>query len=64
MDATVAEMVDATMAEVFQDATVLTVAHRLPLVVEKCDRVVVMSEGRLIEDGNPRSVLYCAPLVL
>lgn len=54
MDAATAELVDRTMTEVFQDATVLTVAHRLSSVVENCNRVVVISEGQLVEEGHPR----------
>lgn len=42
------------MAEAFADATVLSVAHRLPSVVRHCDRVAVMSEGRVVEEGRPR----------
>lgn len=56
MDAATAKMVDATMADVFREATVLTVAHRLPSVLEHCERVVVMSEGRVVEQGKPRYV--------
>lgn len=62
MDAATAEMVDAAMADVFKDATVLSVAHRLPSVMRHCDRVAVMSEGRVVEQGRPRcgmmSLLY------
>lgn len=66
MDAATAEMVDAAMAEAFEDATVLSVAHRLPSVMRHCDRVVVMSEGRVVEEGRPRcgkmSSRYCIVL--
>ena len=54
MDATTARFVDSAMAEAFRDATVLAVAHRLPTVLTSCDRVVVMSEGIVVEQGNPR----------
>ncbi|CAM9604685.1 unnamed protein product, partial [Hapterophycus canaliculatus] len=54
MDAATAKLVDAAMLEAFRDATVLTVAHRLPAVLTSCDRVVVMSEGIIIEEGAPR----------
>ncbi|CAM9097728.1 unnamed protein product [Laminaria digitata] len=56
MDAATADMVDTAMAEAFEDATVLSVAHRLPSVMRHCDRVVVMSEGRVVEQGRPRSL--------
>lgn len=54
MDAATAEAVDATMMEAFGEATVLTVAHRLSSVVKHCDRVAVMSEGQIVEEGVPR----------
>ena len=54
MDGATAALLDAAMAEAFRDATVLTVAHRLPVVLETCDRVAVMSNGRVAEEGRPR----------
>lgn len=54
MDAGTAKLVDATMAEAFQGCTVISVAHRLATVVKYCDRVAVMSDGRIIEQGLPR----------
>ena len=56
MDAATAKLVDAAMAEAFRDATVITVAHKLPALLESCDRVAVMSEGRVVEEGRPRCV--------
>ncbi|CBJ31188.1 ABC multidrug transporter [Ectocarpus siliculosus] len=56
MDVRTAKLVDAAMAEAFRDATVLTVAHRLPPVLESCDKVAVMSEGRVVEQGKPRDL--------
>ncbi|KAF4993418.1 hypothetical protein FGRMN_6505 [Fusarium graminum] len=35
--------------EVVQDATVLTVAHRLDTIISTCDKVVVMDSGRVVE---------------
>lgn len=61
MDAATAKLVDAAMAEAFRDATVITVAHRLPALLETCDRVAVMSEGRVVEEGRPRcGFSFCA----
>lgn len=54
MDAASAKTVDAAIAEAFRDATVLTVAHRLPALLQTCDRVAVMSEGRVVEQGRPK----------
>lgn len=64
MDAATAKLVDAAMAEAFRDATVITVAHRLPAVLETCDRVVVMSEGRVVEEGRPRCEVVFFVLLL
>jgi ABC-type multidrug transport system fused ATPase/permease subunit len=46
-----------TIAEVFRHATVITVAHRLSTLVELCTRVIVMAEGRVVEMGEPRTLL-------
>lgn len=54
MDAATAKVVDAAMSEAFRDATVITIAHRLPAVLKTCDKVVVLSEGRVVEEGRPR----------
>ena len=37
--------------------TVILVEHRLDRVVHLVDRMIVMDEGRIIADGNPRAVL-------
>ncbi|KAH0431463.1 hypothetical protein CcaCcLH18_07079 [Colletotrichum camelliae] len=39
----------AMLAEVMTDATVLTVAHRLDTIVDSCDRVLVMERGAVAE---------------
>jgi ATP-binding cassette, subfamily B, bacterial MsbA len=55
---------DAPTERAFQDAlahfvrhrAVLVVAHRLS-TVEKADHVVVLDQGRVVEEGDPRSLL-------
>lgn len=44
--------------------TILLVSHAMPVVVEHCDRAVLMEKGSMIADGNPREVteLYRAML--
>ena len=40
----------------FATATMLLVAHRLSSVMRFCTRVVVMSDGRIVETGSPISL--------
>jgi len=37
--------------------TFLTSSHDLEFVLEVCDRVVVLNEGRIVADGRPRQVM-------
>ncbi|MFC1944468.1 energy-coupling factor ABC transporter ATP-binding protein [Chloroflexota bacterium] len=37
--------------------TILIASHDLELVLEVCDRVVLIDEGRIIADGNPSEVM-------
>jgi ATP-binding cassette subfamily C (CFTR/MRP) protein 1 len=52
MDGETNEMVQGVIQEEFKGWTVIMVSHRLTDVV-KCDVVVVMGEGRVIEVGEP-----------
>ncbi|CAM9726714.1 unnamed protein product, partial [Phaeothamnion confervicola] len=47
-------VVAAALRRGFRRRTVVMVAHRLSTVVELCGRVVVMADGRVVEDGVPR----------
>jgi ABC-type multidrug transport system fused ATPase/permease subunit len=38
----------------FASCTIVMVAHRLHIVSEFCDRVLVLDRGRIVEDGDPR----------
>lgn len=46
----------ALLLEVLHLTTIITVAHRLANITEY-DRVLVMGEGRILEDGNPKELL-------
>ncbi|KAG9506491.1 hypothetical protein J7337_000023 [Fusarium musae] len=38
----------------FASCTIVMVAHRLHIVSEFCDRVLVLDRGRIVEDGDPQ----------
>ncbi|CCT61438.1 related to multidrug resistance protein [Fusarium fujikuroi IMI 58289] len=40
----------------FAGCTIVMVAHRLHIVSEFCDRVLVLDRGRIVEDGDPRTL--------
>jgi energy-coupling factor transporter ATP-binding protein EcfA2 len=42
--------------------TVLIVEHRLDLVSRIANRLVVLDEGRIVYDGEPRKIMYCSNL--
>jgi ABC-type multidrug transport system fused ATPase/permease subunit len=46
-----------TLARAFKHATVITIAHRMSTVLDLCDRVLVLSEGKVVEDGNPQELI-------
>jgi len=37
--------------------TLLIASHDLELILEACDRVVLMDDGRMVADGNPREIM-------
>ncbi|CAM9379987.1 unnamed protein product, partial [Choristocarpus tenellus] len=54
VDPATSALVQQAMGRAFKESTVLTVAHRLSTVMETCERVIVMSQGQLVEHGEPR----------
>lgn len=52
---------DRMMGEVlqreFKDYTVVMIAHRLGMVRDYFDRVVVLDQGRVVEEGRPRELI-------
>ncbi|CAL8071482.1 unnamed protein product [Orchesella dallaii] len=42
--------------DVFKDSTVLSIAHRLETIIDG-DRVLVLEDGILVEDGNPSALI-------
>ena len=48
---------DVTMQDIvkaeFENYSVIVISHRLDTVMNICDRVVVLSDGRVVEQGSP-----------
>ena len=45
------------------EETFLTSSHDLEFILEVCDRVLLMNEGRIVADGDPREVMNDADLM-
>ena len=46
----------SALAAVMEGKTVLAIAHRLS-TISQMDRIIVMDEGRIVEEGNHRELL-------
>jgi cobalt/nickel transport system ATP-binding protein len=44
--------------------TILISAHDLELILEICDRVIVLNQGKIVADGNPKNIMSNAELML
>ena len=56
VDFTTDLLVQQTIREQLSSSTILTIAHRIQTVLD-CDRIVVMSNGKICEEGNPRDLI-------
>jgi ATP-binding cassette subfamily B protein len=56
LDAETEKQVCRNLAEVFSHATVLFITHRLT-TLQRADRILFMSNGRIIEDGTHKELL-------
>jgi cobalt/nickel transport system ATP-binding protein len=43
--------------------TILVASHDLELILEVCQRVVLIDEGKIVADGNPREIMGDEPLM-
>lgn len=56
VDSATDNLVQEIIKEEFSDYTIVMVSHRLTIVVEYFDSVVVLDRGRVVETGNPRDL--------
>lgn len=56
LDATNESRISKALQEVYQDKTVIVVAHRLS-TVKDADQIIVLDEGKIVEVGNHESLL-------
>lgn len=56
LDAESEQHIQAAMDEVMKERTTLVIAHRLA-TIEKADKIVVMEEGKIVEQGNHATLL-------
>ena len=56
LDAESERMVQAALEAAMADRTTLVIAHRLA-TVQKADRIIVMEQGRIVEEGNHQELM-------
>ncbi|KIK07255.1 hypothetical protein K443DRAFT_129256 [Laccaria amethystina LaAM-08-1] len=56
VDSHLDDQIQKTIREELSDAIVITIAHRLKTVVDY-DRILVLDDGKIVEFGDPRSLL-------
>ncbi|CAG2121467.1 unnamed protein product, partial [Medioppia subpectinata] len=56
MDYKTDHFVHSLIEKYFQNTTIITIAHRLDAVMN-CDRIIVLSDGNIIESGKPRHLI-------
>ena len=56
LDAESERMVQAALESAMRDRTTLVIAHRLS-TVQKADRIVVLEQGRIVEQGNHEALM-------
>jgi ATP-binding cassette subfamily B protein len=61
LDAESETQVAAALAELMQTRTTIVIAHRLATVLS-CDRILVMDEGRIVEEGTHQTLVAAGGL--
>jgi ATP-binding cassette subfamily B protein len=56
LDAESETLVQAALARLMQERTTLVIAHRLATVLS-CDRILVMDQGRIVEEGSHETLV-------
>ncbi len=56
VDSSTDELLQKTVAESFEDATIIAVAHRLDTLIDY-DKIVVLDNGGLVECGSPKELI-------
>jgi ABC-type polar amino acid transport system ATPase subunit len=54
----VAEVLDVMRTMVLDGTTMIVVTHELGFALQVADRIIFMNEGRIVEQGPPRQILY------
>lgn len=57
VDSATDNLVQSIITEEFSDYTIVMVSHRLNIVVEYFDSVVILDRGRVVETGSPAELL-------
>ncbi len=55
LDAESETLVQSALSRLMQERTTLVIAHRLATVLS-CDRILVMDQGRIVEEGTHESL--------
>jgi ABC-type multidrug transport system fused ATPase/permease subunit len=50
-------VIQEVLRQEFDGYTMIIIAHRLDVVVNLCDRVLVMEKGSVVEDGGPKELI-------
>ena len=50
------DIISSAVDNMFKDSTVITIAHRIN-TVKKCDRIIVMNAGQVVETGKPDELI-------